>query len=221
MLTERTGGKLNLREYKTVDDVAELRQHFGELGQKRGRPLITAKDTAWSERFDRCQSSLAKRGLLKSFVLKDGDRPVACIFGFQYGKTFLLGSTLHDPEYDDLSPGVALLHLVIERLIQNEGVTSINLGYGVPAEHRSTNVVLKYMSFWLFPKTPLNRLMLACYLSLKRSVAAFRSLKYRRTQSRACIVTATNEISRFQSTLGTEGDTGPGPPRKKPRILCR
>ena len=64
--------------------------------------------------FDIRYHSLARRELLKSFVLKDGERPVCCIRGYQFGKTFFLGRIIHDPAYDAFSPGVALLHLVIE-----------------------------------------------------------------------------------------------------------
>jgi hypothetical protein len=172
LLGERSRGKLNLCEYRSRDDVPGLRRSVMELLRQRGELPSTDRGVAELPGFDSRYNSLAGRDLLRSFVLKDGDRPVSCILGYQFGKTFVLGKTLHDPEYAAFSPGVALLHLVIEDLINNRGVTTINLGYGNPGhDFQSTNVVLDYASYWLFPKTLRNRSTRACYQTFRRSVA--------------------------------------------------
>jgi hypothetical protein len=84
------------------------------------------------------------------------------------------------PEYAAFSPGVGLLHLVIEYLINDKRVTSINLAYGDPKlDSRSTTIVLDYASYWLFPRTLRNRTVRACYHTFRGSVAALKGLKSR------------------------------------------
>jgi CelD/BcsL family acetyltransferase involved in cellulose biosynthesis len=176
LLSERIGGNLKWRDYRVRDDVPELHRNLVELLRVRNE-LPRKNNVAELREFDSQYRSLAERGLLRSFVLKDGDRPVSCIMGYQFGKTFVLGATIHDPEYAAFSPGVALLHLVIERLINEKEVAAINLAYGNPeSEYRSTNVVLEYASYWLFPKTFRNRSIRACYCAFRRAVAALKGL---------------------------------------------
>jgi CelD/BcsL family acetyltransferase involved in cellulose biosynthesis len=178
LLSERTGGKINWREYKSSGDVPELRQSFAELLRKRGRLRDRGGDVVELSWPESQYNSLARMDLLRSFVLKDGDRPVCCILGYQFDNTFLAGQTIYDPEYAAYSPGAALLHIVVEALIGEKSVTAINLGYGDPqAEYRSTNVVLDYASYWLFPRTFRNRSISAGYHALKRSVAALKRVR--------------------------------------------
>jgi hypothetical protein len=74
-----------------------------------------------------------------------------------------------------LSPGTVLLHLVIEDVINNQGVTLVNMGYGDPGhELRSTNVVLDYCSYWLLPNTLANRCFRAWHVALRRALAAIK-----------------------------------------------
>jgi Acetyltransferase (GNAT) domain len=178
LLSERTGRNLNWREYKSNGDVPELHRSFVELLRQRGQLRSMNEGVAELPNFDSEYNSLARRNLLRSFVLKDGDRPICCILGYQSGKTFQLGNIAHDPEYAAFSPGVALLHLVIEYLINDKRTTSINLAYGDPKlDSRSTTIVLDYASYWLFPRTLRNRAVRACYHTFRGSVAALKGFK--------------------------------------------
>ena len=110
-------------------------------------------------------------------MLLGGSRPVAGIYGERFGKTYMLGATLHDPAYDAFSPGTTLFHLVVEDLIKDKRVASINLGYGYSRYgHRTTSMVLDYASFWLYPKTWQNRLFRTCYTAFRHTAAALKRL---------------------------------------------
>lgn len=107
----------------------------------------------------------------------DGERPICCIVGNQYGSTLYLGKTLHDPEYNAFSAGIALQHIVTQDLIEKTDATSIYLGYGhLKVESRTTNVVHEFASYWLLPSLQRNRSVGACYRVFKRSVAAIKRL---------------------------------------------
>jgi hypothetical protein len=172
ILEERSGGRLACRVYTSSEDVPDLRDSYETLIRVRdGLP----DNAPWKRRteFDALRTSEAKHGFLRSYVLKDGDRPIGCMLGFLYAKTFLLIRTLHDPAYAAFSPGTALLHMVIQELIEEKGVTLINTGYGNPEhEFRSTSSVLDYTSIWLLPNTWKNRLFSACYQTFRRVVRA-------------------------------------------------
>jgi hypothetical protein len=201
LLKERAGEDLELRRYESSQDVPKFLTLWSALSDSdrdsAGMRVTQAKSWAKSEHYRR----LADLGLLRCYILRDGERPIAGILGHLYGRTFMLGRTLYDPEYAAFSPGTALLHLVIEDLINSRAAGLINLGYGEPRFNCPTaNVVRDYASYWLIPKSAKRRLFLAGYQALrggvgwaKAAVRAAKQLTTARAESRS---TSTGAASR-------------------------
>ncbi|HZW33735.1 MAG TPA: GNAT family N-acetyltransferase [Isosphaeraceae bacterium] len=171
LLQERTGNRLAMRRYDSVASVEELVASYEALSQNRHEeaegeePLLVLKSPGGVACLLR---RLARGGLLRAYVLEDGERPISCLLAAQFGGTFVLRRTLHDPAYNALSPGVALMHMAIEDLIKERPARVVNLGYG-SREHdaHATHIAWDFVSYWLIPKTWRSRLFLAGYKALR------------------------------------------------------
>jgi len=176
LLEARTAGKLAMSRYDSSRDIQDLVTDYAKLVQASDR-FADAAQFDEDSLFVAHHRRLADDGLLRSYVLKDAEHPVALILGFQFDGTFLLGQILHDPAYVEFSPGTALLHMVIEDLINDGRMNLINLGNGSPENfHRSTQEALDYVSYWLIPKTWKSRVFLASYTAFRRVVASLKSV---------------------------------------------
>jgi GNAT acetyltransferase-like protein len=174
LLQVQTAGKLAMSRYNSIGDIQDLASDIAVLLRACGRIA------AWLDRnrksFEAHHWRLASVGLLRSYVLKDAEHPIAYILGYQFGETFLLGEIEHDRAYAEFSPGTALLQMVIEDLINDGRIRLINLGIGVPKhDYPSTNVLLDYVSYWLIPKTWKRRLFQAGYTAFRCGVALMKS----------------------------------------------
>ena len=180
LLQERTGNRLAMRRYDSVATVEELVASYEALAQNRQEepegeePLLALKSPGGVAGLLR---RLARDGLLRAYVLEDGGRPISCLLAAQFGGTFVLRRTLHDPAYNALSPGAALLHMAIEDLIKDRPARVVNLGYG-SREHDShaTHIPWDYVSYWLIPKTWRNRLFLSGYRALRRGAHSLKAV---------------------------------------------
>jgi hypothetical protein len=143
LLREHGQGNLELRRATAPADVPALFEAAASLARKAGRARHSARCLGDSASERRHYTDLAARGLLRSYWLECGGRPVACALGLQYRETYTVEATRFDPELARLSPGTSLLHLMAEDLIRHGPVRLIDLGFGSP-QHRqdSTNVVL-------------------------------------------------------------------------------
>ena len=182
LLREQMDGTLELRVIRSGPDLPEfldsLRSLFGWDVESRAK---TPRSPGEPADFGTRLGILARLDLLRSYMLMGRGCAIACIYGLRFGGTYMLGSIVHDPAFDEWSPGTSLLQMVIEDLINVGSITRINLGYGKPPVHesRSTYVYPGYASYVLLPKTLGNRTFMgglkairAVVLSLKAARAA-------------------------------------------------
>jgi len=132
LLQERTAGKLAMSRYDSIRDIQDFVTHYAKLLRARGRIADAAQFDQEYASFEAHHRHRASVGLLRSYVLRDAEHPIACILGYQYGETFLLGQTEHDPAYAEFSPGTVLLHMVIEDLINDGRMSLINRVWSRP-----------------------------------------------------------------------------------------
>lgn len=168
-LQERAGGGLRLRSFRQPGEAPEFFDFWDRLGLARGdsAPLSADRD-----RHERRFRRMAELGLLYSYVLMDGERPIAAWSAIRWHDLLMLETTLHDPEYNAQSPGTCLLHMVAEQLIQDRAATLINLGYGCPIyKSQATNVALDYVGYWLIPRDWRSHLFELGYNQLRRGIA--------------------------------------------------
>ncbi len=152
----RTKGPLRLdldcRDPKMLDHLIELKGQ-----QYRRTQIYDILSVNWIQRLlhDLLRNNEAPvRGLLS--VLYAGDDPVAMHFGMLEGNLLHYWFPVYDNQYSYGSPGTVLF-LEIAKQAVDQGVRSIDFGYGeLPYKYKVCNVVSE-MSFGLIDRSPFRR----------------------------------------------------------------
>jgi len=105
---------------------------------------------------------LALHDALRSYLLMDGDRPIAFKFGSQHRGTFLDIEFGFDLDYASLSPGETLLLLILEDLIEHDPPRLYDFGEGdAMYKQRYSSDITESRSVLLLPDTLKNRSLLS------------------------------------------------------------
>jgi CelD/BcsL family acetyltransferase involved in cellulose biosynthesis len=86
--------------------------------------------------------SLARHGLLHSYVLRCGEQAVAMVLGTRSNEVWHVHNISCKQEYMSLSVGTSVVHLALQDTIANGNFIDADFGYGTPnQEFRSTHVL--------------------------------------------------------------------------------
>jgi CelD/BcsL family acetyltransferase involved in cellulose biosynthesis len=119
---------------------------------------------------------LAEQGILRAYLLNDGDTPCAFVIGHQHDGVFHLDEIGFDQGLADRSPGTALLLLVIRDLISGGGIRLLNFGEGdAPYKARFSSQAPIEVPLLLMPATPANRVLAAAHSAFLRGRRWLRS----------------------------------------------
>jgi CelD/BcsL family acetyltransferase involved in cellulose biosynthesis len=153
---ERGIGRLELHRLDSPGDVQCLLDAEAQMVPDPQRFGGRRPDTLWSRRKT---VDMAERGFLRSYVLTCGDEPISVIKGLQYGRTYSILETLYRKDYASLSPGAAILYMVVEDLLKHRPAQLIDFGFGEPnPKHYTSNVTLEMACVLLLRKTFGNRI---------------------------------------------------------------
>jgi GNAT superfamily N-acetyltransferase len=75
-------------------------------------------------------SDVARRGLLRSYLLISGEKACAFVLGYQYRDVYHYVEIAYDENFAKFSPGTVLLYLLIKDLIQYNPPKRLNFGVG-------------------------------------------------------------------------------------------
>jgi CelD/BcsL family acetyltransferase involved in cellulose biosynthesis len=88
--------------------------------------------------------SLARHGLLLSYVIRCGDEDVAVVYGARSASVWHIYKIACQQKYLHLSVGTSAIHLAVQDVLAHFAFKDIDFGYGTPnAEFRSTHVLKK------------------------------------------------------------------------------
>lgn len=88
--------------------------------------------------------SLARQGLLLSYVIRCGDEDVAVVYGSRSASVWHIHKIACQQKYLHLSVGTSAIHLAVQDVLAHCAFKDIDFGYGMPnAEFRSTHVLKK------------------------------------------------------------------------------
>ncbi len=125
-------------------------------------------------------ADLARRGLLRGYLLRHSERPVASVLGFQFGNTYHYADIAYVHSDVSLSPGSALLYLIIRDLIENTAIRSVNFGMGdADYKRQFGNQHNRDRAVWVMRATARNRVICAAHGSAKQLWQRLRSLRAR------------------------------------------
>jgi hypothetical protein len=86
--------------------------------------------------------SLARHGLLLSYVIRCGQTDVAVVYGLRSASVWHVYKILCRQDYLHLSVGTSAIHLAVQDVLAHSTFAHIDFGYGTPhAEFRSTHVL--------------------------------------------------------------------------------
>jgi CelD/BcsL family acetyltransferase involved in cellulose biosynthesis len=124
-------GSVELKRYREPADVDRL---FADATQVRRRSWQF--ETLGALKKDSLQSShdalaeLARRELLRGYVLYAGGKPCAFVVGYQFHGVFFYSVVGYDADFARHSPGIALLYLMLEDLYAHDRPRVVSFGRG-------------------------------------------------------------------------------------------
>ena len=125
-------------------------------------------------------ADLARRGLLRGYLLRHGERPVASVIGYQFGETYHYADIAYSRADDHLSPGSVLLFLIIRDLIENTAVRRVNFGMGdADYKRQFGNQHGRDRALWVMRATARNHVICASHGSAKRLWRCLRAMRAR------------------------------------------
>jgi hypothetical protein len=181
LLREHGAGRLDCLRIEHDRDVPYLL----EAGSRVAVQSSVYRNRGWNvleNTTEMCQklTECARRGVLRSYLLRCGDDVCAFIKGYQYNETYYVSFIGFDERFWEFSPGTTLHCMAVEDLCRDRRPKRINLGTGewpyldmIGTDKVSGTAVL------LLRKTLRNRLVVASHSALRSSVDAARRLRSR------------------------------------------
>lgn len=132
LLTEAAGA-LQLLRIEAPGQVASMLDALAAIDASPA-----AERTAEQARLE----SLARQGLLLSYVIRCGDEDVAVVYGTRSASVWHIYKITCQQKYLHLSVGTSTIHLAVQDVLAHFAFKAIDFGYGTPnADFRSTHVL--------------------------------------------------------------------------------
>jgi CelD/BcsL family acetyltransferase involved in cellulose biosynthesis len=132
-LLAKEAGEVSLVRVEQADQVASLIDGM--------RALMSAEDFATQPSQAKLES-LARHGLLHSYLLQCGGQPAALVLGTRSNEVWHVHKIYCKQEYMNLSVGTSIIHLALQDTIAHFDFIHADFGYGAPnQEFRSTHVL--------------------------------------------------------------------------------
>ena len=129
-LNQFSGGRLRLVTATAQEDVEAFLIDAQEVSQRSWQHRVIGERVRADEQTTRSLRDLSARGLLRSYLLKIDNRPVAFVIGYQYAGVYSYAEIGFDEELRDYSPGKVLLYLLVEDLHRLNSPLVLDFGVG-------------------------------------------------------------------------------------------
>jgi CelD/BcsL family acetyltransferase involved in cellulose biosynthesis len=153
--------EIRTRRFGALEDVEPLLRDVESVSRKTYQWHLLGEGVAASPLQRHRLSHAARLGILRSYILYLGDRPIAFRVGYAYRGTYFSQNVGFDPEFAKLQIGIYLFTETIADLSSEPGITRYDFLYGdAPHKERLSNAARSEQHLYLVPKT------------LKRTIAA-------------------------------------------------
>lgn len=181
-LRDASGGAIELERFDRPGDGARF---FDAAAPVATASWQARQGTEFTSDLRARLDDLAARGLLRSYLLRVAGEPCAFVIGYQWQAEFHYIRIAYDPKFAKLSPGTALLYLLLEELCAEQRVALVSLGagdFGYKAQFG--NVHVDVGDLWLLRRTLRNRLLREAHGRFRDAVVAARTwLRARKARS--------------------------------------
>ena len=179
--TKQSGGTLDFRRIESEDEVGEFLKAAAAAGEGSWQHRLLGPRVRHTPEEEEKLKDLARRKILRAYLLTCGGVPCAFLIGHQFRGVFQYDETAFDESFTRLSPGTVLLYLVIEDLHRHNRPAVLNFGAGDGVhKRRFANRSAEDATVVLLRKTLVNRLRVASHLSLRSAVRLAKWLVRRR-----------------------------------------
>lgn len=180
-LQEHAGGKLLLKRYFQPEDVGSFLKTTATVSQRSWQHRILGPRVLTNDRSKSYFESLARQGLLHSYLLMAGESPCAFVIGYRYAGIYHYAEVAYDETYSEYSPGTVLLYLILEDLHTCPNVKLLNFGIGdATYKRRFGNFECEDVSCLLLRNRIGLRLLTSGHAAFNRSVVLAKHLLNRR-----------------------------------------
>ena len=175
--SDTAGGALDLRSYRTADEVRCFFSLAIPLAQRTYQTRLLDAGLPSDDRFVEETLALAARDKLRTFLLFLDDTPVAYLYLPVAGQTLIYAFLGYDPDHASLSPGTVLQLAALEQLFAEGQFRYFDFteGDGAHKARFGTDMV-ECVSFLLLRPSLSNRLLLMALLGFDGAVAAAKAL---------------------------------------------
>lgn len=136
LLREQAAGRLELHRIERPQDVVGFAGDTATVVERSWQGELTTSGVTRAARDPRALEDLARRGLLRSYLLVCAGRPCAFVVGYQDRDVFHYAEIGYDREFGRFSPGAVLLYLLLEDLYAHRRPRWVNFGIGEAAYKR-------------------------------------------------------------------------------------
>ncbi|HVF55987.1 MAG TPA: GNAT family N-acetyltransferase [Pyrinomonadaceae bacterium] len=176
-LDEHCGGKLSIVRVDSEAQVAQFVADAAEVSRNSWQQRIIGTRITDSEEQRAHFAGLARRGLLRSYLLRCGERPCAFVVGYQFNQIFHYVEIGYDREFAEFSPGMILYYLLVQDLFAHRTPSLLNFGMGdADYKQRFGNVRREDISILILRKNLLNRLRVGGHSAFRSCVSAARGI---------------------------------------------
>jgi CelD/BcsL family acetyltransferase involved in cellulose biosynthesis len=131
VLEKSLGGKLELVRVRSAGDVESFLPGALAIAENSWqRQLIEVDVVVQNTGRSEFLKAMAGKGIMRSYLLKSGNKNVAYLIGFQLNGIFYFHETAYDQAYAPLSPGTVLLYLIIKDCFETDKPEIFHFGMG-------------------------------------------------------------------------------------------
>jgi hypothetical protein len=170
-LGQRTGGAIDLREYRRAEEIDEWHRVARGVSQATYQERLLRRGLPEGERFLASLREMAAGNRFRGYLLFDRERPIAYLScPIVNGGAMIYDHVGHDPDYDRLSPGTVLLYLVLERAFADPQVRLFDFTEG-EGDHKQRFATHEDVcaDVYFFAPRPRNLLAIGAHLAVERA----------------------------------------------------
>jgi hypothetical protein len=176
-LAESVGGKLEVTRIDSEHQVGDFLADAVRVSQNSWQHDVLGNRITDSEMDRSWGKSLARAGLLRSYLLKCGHRACAFLVGYQFNGVFQYVEVGYDREFSKYSPGTVLLLMLIQDLCDYDPPTLLNFGMGdADYKRRFGSMQREDVSIVVFRKSLKNYLLVRSHALLRFLVRVVRRI---------------------------------------------
>lgn len=179
-LGKTLGGAPELIQVDSVGQIGEFAEQVARISARSWQHRVLGPTAADTDRSLSAFRDLARRGILRSFLLRCGPEPCAFVVGYQFDGVYYYAQVGYNETLGHLSPGTSLLYLLLEALFRKNTPWALNFGIGDAVyKRRFANRQISDASVFLLRRGLGNRLRWSSHRAFQAGVNLTKRLLHR------------------------------------------